>query len=85
MQPEEVKAEIAALEIQFHQLDTLLDYAIKNNEALAKLRIIFHDLKLAYVFTSCLWTFFTTYRMVFSRYAFDYWRKIFDICNNLWL
>ena len=46
MQSEEIKAEIAALEIAFYEYENLLDEAIRNSEELDKTKIIFHELKL---------------------------------------
>ena len=45
MPSEEVNAEIKALEIQQRQYEKLLDQSISNNEILAKVKIIYHDLK----------------------------------------
>ncbi len=45
MPTEEVNAEIKALEIQQRQYEKLLDQSISNNEILAKVKIIYHDLK----------------------------------------
>ena len=45
MQTRDLKAEIAALEIQLKHLTNLLDLSIRNNEILAKTKVIYHDLK----------------------------------------
>jgi tRNA1(Val) A37 N6-methylase TrmN6 len=45
MQTEEVSAAIKDLEIQQRQYENLLDQSISNNEILAKVKIIYHDLK----------------------------------------
>ena len=45
MPTEEVSAEIKALEIQQRQYENLLDQSISNNEILAKVKVIYHDLK----------------------------------------
>ena len=45
MPTEEVNAEIKALEIQQRQYEKLLDQSISNNEILAKVKVIYHDLK----------------------------------------
>lgn len=47
MQLTDLKAEIAALEIQTRHLEKILDQSIRNNEVLGKTKVIFHDLKLA--------------------------------------
>ena len=46
MQTKSFKAEIAALEIQYRELEILLDQSIGKNEVFAKAKIIFQDLKL---------------------------------------
>jgi hypothetical protein len=46
MQTQGLKEEIAALEIQYHHLEMLVDQSIINNEVFAKTKVIFHDLKL---------------------------------------
>jgi hypothetical protein len=46
MQSQEVKAEIAALEIQLRDCKILLDDSISNNEIFAKAKIIFHEIKI---------------------------------------
>ncbi|HEY2350316.1 MAG TPA: hypothetical protein VGH64_14965 [Puia sp.] len=45
MQTRDLKAEIAALEIQLKHLTNLLDLSIRNNEILARTKVIYHDLK----------------------------------------
>ena len=46
MEPQDRRAEIAALEIQLKRYEYLFDQSIKNNEVLAKTKIILHDIKL---------------------------------------
>ena len=46
MEPQDRRAEIASLEIQLQRYEYLFDQAIKNNEVLAKTKIILHDIKL---------------------------------------
>jgi hypothetical protein len=46
MQTKDLKAEITALEIQLKQLTMLLDQSIRNNEILAKTKVIYHDVRL---------------------------------------
>jgi hypothetical protein len=46
MQVQDLKAEINALEIQLKHLTTLLDQSIRNNEILAKTKVIYHDVRL---------------------------------------
>ena len=46
MQTKDLQEEIAALEIQLKQLNILLDQSFRNNEILAKTKIIYHDVKL---------------------------------------
>ena len=41
----EVNAAIAALEIQLHHYENLLDQSISNDEILAKTKLILHNLK----------------------------------------
>jgi hypothetical protein len=45
MDPEDRKAEIAALEIELHHLEKMLDRAIRNNERFAKAKKIFLEMK----------------------------------------
>ncbi len=45
MPTEEVIAAIKELEIQQRQYENLLDQAISNNEILANVKVIYHDLK----------------------------------------
>jgi hypothetical protein len=45
MQTKNLTAEIAELEIQLKHLTNLLDLSIRNNEILAKTKVIYHDLK----------------------------------------
>jgi len=47
MQMPELKAEIAALEIQTRHLEKMLDQSFRSNEVLAKTKVIYHDLKIA--------------------------------------
>ena len=42
---EEINAAVAALEIQLHHYEKLLDQSIRNNEIFAKTKVIYHDLK----------------------------------------
>jgi len=46
MQTQDLQAEISALESQLKQLNILLDQSFRNNEILAKTKIIYHDVKL---------------------------------------
>jgi hypothetical protein len=46
MQSPEVKTEIAALEIQLSDYKILLDESISNNEVFAKVKTIFHEMKI---------------------------------------
>ncbi len=46
MQSPEVRAEIAALEIQLRDYKILLDESITNNEVFAKVKTIFHEMKI---------------------------------------
>ena len=46
MQTKDLQAEIAALEIQLKHLNNLLDQSFRNNEILAKTKIIYHDVRL---------------------------------------
>jgi hypothetical protein len=46
MQAKDLKAEITALEIRLQHLHLLLDQSIKDNEVLAKTKVIYHDLRL---------------------------------------
>jgi len=46
MEPQDRRAEIAALEIQLKRYEYLFDQSIRNNEVLAKTKIILHDIKL---------------------------------------
>jgi hypothetical protein len=46
MQTKDLNAEITALEIQLKQLTMLLDQSIRNNEILAKTKVIYHDVRL---------------------------------------
>jgi hypothetical protein len=46
MQSQEVRAEIAALEIQLSDFKILLDESISNNEVFAKVKTIFHEMKI---------------------------------------
>jgi len=46
MEPQDRRAEIAALEIQLRRYEYLFDQSIRNNEVLAKTKIILHDIKL---------------------------------------
>ncbi len=46
MQSPEVRAEIAALEIQLRDYKVLLDETISNNEIFAKAKNIFHEMKI---------------------------------------
>ena len=46
MEPQDRRAEIASLEIQLKRYEYLFDQSIKNNEVLAKTKIILHDIKL---------------------------------------
>ena len=46
MEPQDRRAEIASLEIQLQRYEYLFDQSIKNNEVLAKTKIILHDIKL---------------------------------------
>ena len=46
MQTKDLQEEIAALEIQLKQLNILLDQSFRNNEILAKTKIIYHDVRL---------------------------------------
>jgi hypothetical protein len=46
MQTQDLQAEITALEIQLKHLNNLLDQSIRNNEILAKTKIIYHDVRL---------------------------------------
>jgi N-methylhydantoinase B/oxoprolinase/acetone carboxylase alpha subunit len=46
MNPQDVKAEIAALDIQLQHLKMLLDQSLRNNEEFEKSRIISEDLRL---------------------------------------
>jgi hypothetical protein len=46
MQTKDLKADITALEIQLQHLHLLLDQSIKDNEILAKTKVIYHDLRL---------------------------------------
>ena len=45
MQTKELTAEIIALEIQLKHLSSVLDQSIRNNEILAKTKVIYHELK----------------------------------------
>jgi hypothetical protein len=45
MQTRDLTAEIAELEIQLKHFTSLLDLSIRNNEILAKTKVIYHDLK----------------------------------------
>jgi hypothetical protein len=45
MPTEEINAAIRALEIQVHHYEKLLDQSIRGNEILAKVKVIYHDLK----------------------------------------
>jgi hypothetical protein len=47
MQLLELRAEIAAMEIQVLNLEKKLDLSFNNNEILAKTKVIFHELRLA--------------------------------------
>ena len=46
MEPQDRRAEIASLEIQLQRYEYLFDQSSKNNEVLAKTKIILHDIKL---------------------------------------
>ena len=46
MQTKDLQTEIAALEIQLKHLHNLLDQSFRNNEILAKTKIIYHDVRL---------------------------------------
>ncbi|HTB26638.1 MAG TPA: hypothetical protein VK711_14795 [Puia sp.] len=46
MQSPEVRAEIVALEIQLSDYKILLDESISNNEVFAKVKTIFHEMKI---------------------------------------
>ena len=46
MQSPEVRAEIDALEIQLSDYKILLDESISNNEVFAKVKTIFHEMKI---------------------------------------
>ena len=46
MQTKDLQAEIAALEIQLKHLNNLLDQSFRNNEILAKTKVIYHDVRL---------------------------------------
>lgn len=46
MQSPEVRAEIAALEIQLREYKVLLDESISNNEIFGKVKTIFHEMKI---------------------------------------
>jgi hypothetical protein len=46
MQTQDLKEEITALEIRLKHLNELLDKSIKDNEILAKTKVIYHDLRL---------------------------------------
>ena len=41
----EIEAAIKALEIQLRHYENLLDQSIRNDEILAKTKVIYHDLK----------------------------------------
>ena len=45
MPTEEINAAIKALEVQMHYYENLLDQSIRNNEILANVKVIYHDLK----------------------------------------
>ena len=45
MQTKDLTAEITALEIQLKHLSSVLDQSIRNNEILAKTKVIYHELK----------------------------------------
>jgi hypothetical protein len=45
MPTQEIDAAIKALEIQLRHYENLLDQSIRNNEILAKTKVIYHDLK----------------------------------------
>jgi len=45
MPTQEIDAAIKALEIQVHHYENLLDQSICNNEILAKVKVIYQDLK----------------------------------------
>jgi len=46
METQDIKAEIAALEIQYYHLEMLLDKSIRKNVVFAETKIIYHDMKL---------------------------------------
>ena len=46
MQTKDMQTEIAALEIQLKHLNNLLDQSFRNNEILAKTKVIYHDVRL---------------------------------------
>jgi hypothetical protein len=46
MQSPEVRTEIAALELQLSDYKILLDESISNNEVFAKVKTIFHEMKI---------------------------------------
>jgi hypothetical protein len=46
MQTQDLQAEITALEIRLKHLNILLDQSFRNNEILAKTKVIYHDVKL---------------------------------------
>jgi hypothetical protein len=45
MPTKEIDAAIKALEIQLHHYENLLDQSFRNNEILAKTKVIYKDLK----------------------------------------